>query len=139
MRGQFGKSLKLTNLGEYHDLYIKTDVILLANVFEAFRGVCLKNYELDSAHFHTAPGLAWKACSKKTRIRLELLLDPDMSLMFERGIRGGITQPVHRWAGTNNPYMGPTYNPDESSKYLQYSDANNLYGWACLNLFNWGF
>ena len=116
------------NLGEYHDLYLETEVILLANVFEAFRGVCVKNYGLDPAHFYMAPGLAWKACLKKTGIRLELLLDPDMFLMFDRGIRGGITQSVHRWVKANNPYMGSTYNPNESTKYLQYLDTNNLYG-----------
>ena len=77
---------------------VKTDVILLANVFEEFRKVCLKNYGLDPAHFYTAPGLAWKACLKKTRIRLELLLYPYMLLMFKRGIRGGIAQSVNRWA-----------------------------------------
>ena len=76
----------INNMGEYHDLYLKTDVILLANVFEAFRNVCLNNYGLDPALFYTAPGLAWKACLKKTGIRLELLLDPDMLLMFKRGI-----------------------------------------------------
>ena len=115
------KEFGLKDLGEYHDLYSKTDVILLANVFEAFRKVCLKNYGLDPAHFYTAPGLAWKACLKKTRIRLELLLDPDMLLMFERGIRGGITQTVNRWAKANHP--------DKPTRYLQYLDANNLYGW----------
>ena len=73
----------INNLGEYHDLYLRTDVILLTNIFEAFKKVCLDNYGLDPAHFYTAPGLAWKACLKKTRIRLELLLDPDMLLMFE--------------------------------------------------------
>ena len=88
----------LKDLGEYHDLYLNADVILLANVFEAFRKVCLKNYGLDPAHFYTAPGLAWKACLKKTRIRLELSLDPNMLLMFERGIRGGITQSINGWA-----------------------------------------
>ena len=82
----------ISNMGEYHDLYLKTNVILLANVFEAFRNVCLSNYGLDPAHFYTSPRLAWKACLKKTGIRLELLLDPDMLLMFERGIRGGILQ-----------------------------------------------
>ena len=85
---------------------------------------------MDPAHFYTVPGLAWKACLKKTGIRLELLLDPDMSLMVERGIRGGITQSVHRWAEANNPYMGSEYNPSEPTRYLQYLDANNLYGWA---------
>ena len=124
------KEFGLEDLGEYHDLYLKTDVILLANVFEEFRKVCLKNYGLDPAHFYTAPGLAWKACLKKTRIRLELLLDPDMLLMFERGIRGGITQSVNRWAKANNPYMGSEFDPDEKTNYLQCLDANNLYGWA---------
>ena len=77
-----------------------------------------------------APGLAWKASLKKTRIRLELLLDPDVLLMFKRGIRGGITQSVHRWTKANNPYMGSGYTPCEPTRYLQYLDANSLYGWA---------
>ena len=124
------RDFDIANLGEYHDLYLRTDVILLANVFEAFRKVCLDNYGLDPAHFYTAPGLAWKACQKKTGIRLKLLLDPDMLLMFERGIRGGITQSVHRWAQANNPYMGSEYDPSKPTRYLQYLDAKNLYGWA---------
>ena len=111
------KEFGIKNFGKYHDLYLKTDVILSANVFEAFKKVCLKNYGLDPAHFYTAPGLAWKACLKKTRIRLELLLDPDTLLMFERGI-------------SNNPYMGSEFAPDKPTRYLQYLDANNLYGWA---------
>ena len=86
------------NIGDYHDLYLRTDVLLLANVFEAFRDTCLKHYSLDPAHFYMAPGLAWKACLKKTGVRLVLLMDTDMLLMFERGIRGEITQVVHRYA-----------------------------------------
>ena len=128
------QEFKIRNIGEYHDLYLRTDVILLANVFESFRRVCLENYGLDLSHFYTVPGLAWKACLKKTGIRLELLLDPDMLLMFERGIRGGITQSVHRWAASNNPYMGSEYDPSHPTKYLQYLDANNLYGWAMSQL-----
>ena len=124
------KEFGIKNVGEYHDLYLKMDVILLANVFKAFRNVCLKNYGLDPAHFYTAPGLAWKACLKKTRIHLELLLDPDMPLMFQRGIRRGVTQSVNRWAKANNPYMGPEFVPDKPTRYLQYLDANNLYGSA---------
>ena len=126
----FWDKFKLKNIGDYHDLYLKTDVILLTNVFESFRSVCLRNYGLDPAHFYTAPGLAWKACLKKTGVNLELLKDPDMLLMFERGIRGGITQSVHRWAIANNPYMGYEYDPSKPTEYLQYLDANNLYGWA---------
>ena len=119
----------IKNMGEYHDLYLRTDEILLANVFESFRNVCMKNYGLDPAHFYTAPGLAWKACLKKTGIRLELLQDPDMLLMFEQGIRGGITQSVHRYTSANNPYM-EEYDSSKPTNYLQYLDANNLYGWA---------
>ena len=124
------KEFGLKDLGEYHDLYLKMDVILLANVFEAFRKVCLRNYGLGPAHFYTAPGLAWKACLKKTRIRLELLLDLNMLLMFERGIRGGITQSINRWTKANNSYVGSDFNSDLPTKYLQYLDSNNLYGWG---------
>ena len=89
-----------------------------------------KELRFRHSSFLYGSGLAWKACLKKTKIRLELLLDPDMLFMFERGIRGGITQSVHRWAKANNPYMGPKFNPNEKVNYLQYLDANNLYGWA---------
>ena len=82
------KEFGIHNLGDYHNLYLRTDVVLLENVFEAFRDTCLKHYKLDPAHFYTSPGLAWCTCLKCTRIRLELLTDPDMLLMFERGIRG---------------------------------------------------
>ena len=79
------KEFNIKNMGEYHDLYLRTDVILLA-VFESFRNVCMDNYGLDPAHFYTAPGLAWKACLEKTGVTLELLQDINMLLMFERGI-----------------------------------------------------
>ena len=124
------KEFNIKNLGEYHDLYLRTDVVLLENVFESFRETALTNYGLDPAHFYTLPGFTWKACLKKTGIRLALLSDPDMLLMFERGIRGGITQSVHRYASANNKYMGNIYDPSKESKYLQYLDANNLYGWG---------
>ena len=101
MWNEFG----IQNLGEYHDLYLRTDVILLANVFKDFRNTCMKHYGLDPVNFYTSPGLAWKACLKKTEIKLELLTDPDMLLMFEAGIRGGITQAVHRYVAANNKYM----------------------------------
>ena len=123
------KEFKLNNMREYHDLYLRTYVMLLANVFEQFRRVCMDNYGLDPAHFYTAPGLAWKACLKFTRVKLELLKDMDMLLMFERGIRGGITQSVHRHTVVNNKYM-EDYDSSSPSVYLQYLDANNLYGWA---------
>ena len=124
------KEFRILNLGEHHDLYLRTDVILLANVYEAFRDTCLQHYKLDPAHFYTSPGLTWRACLKRTGIKLELLTDPDMLLMFERGIRGGITQAVRKYAAANNPYMEPDFDPNEETTYLQYLDANNLYGWA---------
>ena len=105
-------------------------MILLANVYEAFRDTCLEHYKLDPAHFYTSPGLAWKACSKCTGITLELLTDADMLLMFERGIRGGITQAVCKYAAANNPHMGDKFYPSEDTTYLQHLVANNLYGWA---------
>ena len=113
---------KLNNLGDYHDLYVQSDTLLLADV-------CLKEYELDPAHFLSLPGLAWQACIKKTNIELELLTDYDMLLMVEEGIRGGICHSINRYAKANNKYMKNCYNNEESS-YIQYLDVNNLYGWA---------
>ena len=120
----------IRDLGDYHNLYLKTDVVLLADVFEAFRSTCLRHYSLDPAHFYTSPGLAWKACLKHTGIKLELLTNPDMLLMFERGIRGGITQAVRKYASANNKYMRDRFDPKFERSYLQYLDANNLHGWA---------
>ena len=99
------RAFNLKDLVEYHELYLKTNVILQANVFEAFRDTCLEYYQLDLAHFYTSPGLAWQACLKKMGVKLELITDPDMLLMFERGIQGGITQAIHRYTNTNNRYM----------------------------------
>ena len=84
---------------------------------------------LDPAHFLSAPGLAWQACLKKTKVKLELLTDIDMLLMAERGTRGGICQAIHRYAKANNKYR-KNYDEDIISSYLLYLDANNLYGWA---------
>ena len=105
-------------------------MVLLANVFDAFRATCLKHYKLDPAHFYASPGLAWCACLKRTGIKLEIRTDPDMLLMFERWIRCGITQAVRKYASANNKYMGDRFYPKSESSYFQYLDANNLYGWA---------
>ena len=102
---------------------------MLADVFENFRKTCLKHYKLDPAHYFTSPGLAWDACLKETGQKLELLHDYDMLMMFEKGIRGGITHITKRYAEANNKYM-KDYNPDKPSTFIQYLDANNLYGWA---------
>ena len=135
------KGFKLANLGDYHDLYVQSDTLLLADVFENFRDMCLKEYELDPAHFLPLPGLPWQACLKKTNIELELLTDYDMLLMVEEGIRGGICYSIHRYAKANSKYM-KNYNNNEESSYIQYLDANNLYGWAMskklpVNGFRW--
>ena len=116
-------------LGNYHDLYVATDVLLLADVFENFRKVCQEKYGLDPAHYYSAPGLSWDALLKKTGVELELLTDLDMHLFIERGMRGGITMVGKRYAKANNPLI-EGYNPAEPTNYITYLDANNLYGWA---------
>ena len=85
------KTFKCKTLGDYHELYLKTDVNLLADVFEQFRNICLQQYKLDPANYYTSPGLWWDAFLKKTNVNLELLTDYDMHLMIEKGLRGGIS------------------------------------------------
>ena len=123
------KKFNLNNLGEYHDLYVRSDTLLLADVFENFRYACMKNYELDPAHFISLAGLAWQACLKKTNVELELLTDYDILLMIEEGIRGGICHAIQRYAKGNNKYIRD-YDKNKESSYIQYLDANNLYGKA---------
>ena len=123
------KYFDMKTMKDYHNLYLKTDVLLLADVFENFRNVCVENYKLDPAWYYTAPGLAWDACLKKTEVNLELLNDIDMLLMIEKGIRGGVSTITKRHAEANNPYM-KTYDSNSPNKYISYLDANNLYGWA---------
>ena len=125
------KNLSNKNLGYYHDLYVQSDTLLLADVFENFRNMCIKVYELDPAHFLSASGLAWQTCLKKTEVELELFTDFNMLLMVEKGIRGGICHAIFRYAKSDNKYM-KDYNKDEEESFLEYLDANNLYGWAMI-------
>ena len=119
------------DMGDYHDLYLKTDVLLLADVFENFRNVSLREYKLDPAHFYTAPGLSWCAMLKQTGKQIELFNDTqiDMLNIFEQNKRGGICMISKRYAKANNKYM-KNYNKDQPSTYIMYLDANNLYGGA---------
>ena len=124
------KEFKCKNLADYTELYCKSDVLLLADVWEAFVNVCLKKYKLDPTHYITAPSLAMDAMLKMTEVKLELLTDNDMHLFIEDGIRGGVSTVTGKYAKANNPYMGKEYDPSAPTKYIQYLDANNLYGWA---------
>ena len=118
----------MKNLEDYHNLYNRVDVLLLADVFENFREICIKNYNLDPAHYYTASGLAWDAALKVTKVELELLSDMDMLLMVEKGIRGGVSMISNRYGKVNNKYMGKSFKDTEPYKYITYLDANNLYG-----------
>ena len=123
-------SFNMESMKDYHKLYNETDALLLADVFENFRDLCLKIYGLDPVYYFTAPGLAWDACLKMTNIDLELLSDLDMLLMFEKGIRGGISMISNRYGEANNKYMSKGFNRNKLKKHLMYLDANNLYGSA---------
>ena len=126
---QVWSEFQIKDLGDYHDLYLRTDVLLLADVFESFRKTCLGYYRLDPCHYYSAPGLSWDALLRMTKINLDLISDLDQQLFIEKGMRGGISNITHRHAVANNKYM-KCYNPEDESSYLMYLDANNLYGWA---------
>ena len=122
-------TFNLKTMGEYHDLYLKSDILLLSDVFENFRKTCMQYYKLDPCHYFTSPGLSWDAMLKMTDIKLELMTDIDMFQFIEKGMRGGISYIANRYGKANNKYM-KDYNKDKPSKYIMYLDANNLYGWA---------
>ena len=121
----------LSSMGEYHDLYLKSDILLLTDVFENFRKACLQYYELDPAHYFSTPGLSWDAMLKRTKTKLELISDVDMFQFIEKGLRGGISYIANRYGKANNKYM-VYHNPKDATKYIVYLDANNLYGWAMI-------
>ena len=122
-------TFNLKTMGDYHDLYLKSDILLLADVFENFRKTCLQYYKLDPCHYFTSPGLSWDAMLKLTNIKLELMTDIDMFQFIEKGMRGGTSYIANRYGEANNKYI-KTYNEKAPSKYIMYLDANNLYGWA---------
>ncbi|XP_065639695.1 uncharacterized protein LOC136072408 [Hydra vulgaris] len=131
------KEFNCENFRDYHNLYNVSNVLLLADVFENFTDLCIKNYKLDPAWYYTAPGLAWGAAlkqkqnenEKETKLQLKLLSDYDMILMIKQGIRSGVSMISNRLGTANNKYM-ETYDKSKESTYIMYLDANNLYGWA---------
>ena len=130
-----------TDIGDYLDLYVQSDMLFLADMFKSFKNKYLEIYELDPIYFASAPGSAWQACLKKTGEELKLITDYEVLLMIEKGIRGGICQATHRYAKANNKYM-KNYDKNNESSYKEYLDANNLYGWAMsqkipVNGFKW--
>ena len=139
MQKEFAKTLKI--FGEYHDLYLKSDTLLLVDVSENFRKMCLEIYELDPARFISAPTLIQQAALKKTKVKLDLLTDIDMLLMIEKGIRGRLCHSINRYPKANNKCM-KDYDKTKESSYLKYCNINNLYGWKMsqklpVNRFKW--
>jgi len=131
---QVWSALRCQTLGDYHDIYLRTDVLLLADVFETFRSTSLQHYGLDPTHYFSAAGMLWDALLKMTKVELELLTDIDMHLFMEKGLRGGVCMVSKRFAKANNPQC-LEYDSTKRNSCIMYMDANNLYGWAMKQLF----
>lgn len=119
----------MKNLGDFHNFYVLTDVLLLSDVMERFRTITMESYGLDPCFFYTAAGLAWQAALKMSRTSLDLLTSPDMYQFFELGCRGGISMISQKYAKANNKYV-EGYDRNKPDSYIVYLDSNNLYGYA---------
>ena len=119
----------MKNMCDYHDHYLKKDILLLADVFEKFIDTCLKFYKLDLCHYFSSPGLSLDAMLKMTGMRLEKIVDINIYLFIEKGLKGGISYIAKRYAKANNKYIKDN-DPTKPSKYITYLDMSNLYGWA---------
>ena len=117
----------MKNRSDYHDHFSQKDVLLLADVFEKFVDTCLKFYGLGPCHYFCSPGLSWDVMLKMTGVRLKKVLDIDMYLFIEKGLRGGISYIAKRYAKANNKYT-KNYDPKKPSKFITYLDMSNLYG-----------
>ena len=130
----------LKNLGEYHDLYLRTDVALLTDVFENFRRLCLAKDGLDPTHYLSLPGYSFDNLLKRRRDQGEEAIQLfnehqlDMYVFMEKAIRGGVCMISNRYAKANNRHHMKSYDPAKKSSYIWYLDANNLYGWAMSQL-----
>ena len=125
---QIWKHFGIKSMGDYHDFYLKTDVLLLTDVFENFRDMCLSYYGLDPVYYYTLPNFAFDAMLKLTGIEIDLVYNQEMYEMIEAGLRGGMTQTTSKKVEANNKYMGSDYDKNEANSYINYLDANNLYG-----------
>ena len=115
----------MKTMGDYHDLYLKTDVLLLADFFEKFIDMCIEYYGLDPCRYFRSPGLSWDAMLKLTKIKLELISDIEMYLFAEKGRRGGIPYIAKSYINKHIKF----YDDTKPSKYVMYLDVNNLYSW----------
>ena len=127
----------MKNMGDYHDHYLKKDVLLLADVFEKFIDTCLKFYGLDPCHYFSSPGLSWDAMLKMTGVKLEKISNIEKYLLFEEVLKGGVSYITKRYAKANNKYM-KNYDPKKLSEFIIYLDMNNLYGWAMSEYLTYG-
>ena len=126
------KAFDHKNIGDDNNLYVRSDVLLLNDIFEGFRELSIKTYGLDPCHYYSAPGFTWDAGRKMTKVKLELITDQCMFEMVEKNIRGGVVMVRKRYIKSNNKYMGKEYNPRRLSIFAIYDDANNLYGKAMM-------
>ena len=120
---------EMKNMGDYHNHYLKKDVLLSADVFGKFISTCIKFDGLDLCHYFSSPGLSWDAMSKLTGVKLEKISDIYKYLFIEKGLRGGISYMAKRYAKANNKYMND-YDPKKPSTFKTYLDMNNLCGWT---------
>ena len=127
----------MKNMGDYHDHYLKNDVLLLADVFVKFISTCIKHYELDPCHYFSASGLCWDAMLKMTDVKLEKISDIDKYLFMEKGTRGGVSYIAKRYPKASNKYMSG-YDLNKQSTFITYLDKNNLYGWAMSEYLSYG-
>lgn len=121
------EEMKCKNMGDYHDIYVKHDVALLADIMREIREILFQKYEVDMYQYFSIPMLSFDCMLKFTKVHLEYIKDPTMYEFFELSVRGGYCGPGSvRMAKANNKYMGEKYDPTQPSSYILYLDANNL-------------